>query len=433
MTCANNVGWSFIDAASDFSVLAGVLAGFLIASAAILFASGSRYVPFTVALLASGVPGLVVSSYIFNAIKGSAAGDHDNCHQVWSQGLIATALLVVGGAVLVCGLGWVLVTYSEDLEGALSKQLSREGRSGFDQDAIENSQAFKDIVLNRRKVLVGLGGWMAVGIITASAVILVRTNTVYVKSCQLAWPWMTKHLICALTATGLYVILRSIYTVSRRTKNALDGFRGATPTRRTLYEFALLAMVMFSVLIAPWMAAYKGTAVFVLTLLIGTLSYVGGRLFYWHHRCRRERPKENPNSGKADNALNGGDPPAGDTTQQGPATGEVNPAAADTGDQSNANGGEDTVEALLARTLFQIGKLPETTFNVIFHAVLGVLFVGVTMGEPMADIVRIPLTFFLGGIYPAVLLIGLSRSVAAHEKMYAIPRQFAKSILQWWP
>ncbi len=226
---------NIVAAATDFSALSGLLAGFLIASAAVLFAPGGRCVPYTVAQLASGVPGLVLSSFIFSAITGLTANDAANCDQTWSQGLIAIALLLIGATVLVCGFSWVLVTYSEDLEHILSSQFSRDGT---DQKIIKGSQDFVEMVEKRSVLLVSLNGWISGSVIVASAIVLIRVNALYIQSGHYASDALRKALIYLVTAIGLYVIMRSVYTISQRTLNALQR---SSPPRKTLSSGGVFA------------------------------------------------------------------------------------------------------------------------------------------------------------------------------------------------
>jgi hypothetical protein len=255
MACTNGGGWDIILAANDFSVLAGVLTGFVITAAAILFASSGRYAPHTLALFASAVPALAVSSYLFSGISGVERADepdktltaiadqlgahvaapvpipnHDQCAQVWSQGVVATAMLTVGGAVLICGLGWVLVTYAEEFRTTLySKRIEYEAIAtklfGGSLDNLKLSKAITNLstaettIVNRRGQLVLLNGWLVGAATTMAAAILISTNMVYVKSGYLE-SLPPKAAIFLVVGLGLYVIVQSTYTVIRRTVNA---------------------------------------------------------------------------------------------------------------------------------------------------------------------------------------------------------------------
>src|SRR5277367_290368 len=140
--CSANVGWSIVAGAGADSTLAGVLAGFLIVAAtALLTQWNDRSDSDTFALFASGVPALTLSSYLFTVLSGTKPPTNPDtlivspgakpgffsvvsgtkpethpdphvCGPVWSQWLPAFALLLIGAAVLLCGLGWALVSYS---------------------------------------------------------------------------------------------------------------------------------------------------------------------------------------------------------------------------------------------------------------------------------------------------------------------------------
>ena len=280
-SCTNLLGWDIVAAATDFSALSGLLAGFLIASAAVLFAPGGRCVPYTVAQLASGVPGLVLSSFIFSAISGLTDKDAANCDQTWSQGLIAIALLLIGATVLVCGFSWVLVTYSEDLEHILLSQFSRDGT---DRTLIKGSQDFVEMVEKRSVLLVSLNGWISGSVIVASTIVLIRMNALYIQSGHYASDTLRKALIYLVTAIGVYVIVRSVYTISQRTLNALQ--RPPRKTHDMAREGCLLLMVVLSAIIPPWIAGYVGPLPFVVSLLIFTVIYCVGRMSYWQRLCK---------------------------------------------------------------------------------------------------------------------------------------------------
>jgi hypothetical protein len=278
---------------------------------------------------------------------------------------------------------------------------------------IEKTHEFTEMVKNRRTVLVRLNGWMSAGIITTTAALLIHANMLYIKAGQYAWPWLTALLICLVTAIGLYVIVRSVYIVTRRTENALEAVRGPRQKPRLRLEGVLLFMVMLSAIIAPWLAGYTGAPVFVISLIGVTFVYLVSRVAYWQRRYRAEqaaKSQELPSSSELTKKIAAPIAKAGE------------PAAV----------GEDTATTGSIR-LFWVGKLPETTYSVVLLAVLGALFAGLTMEKPMIDGVRIALTLILGGFYPAVILLGLSYSVAAHVENYSIPGWLTKSFWQYVP
>jgi hypothetical protein len=102
----------------------------------------------------------------------------------------------------------------------------------------------------------------------------------------------------------------------------------------------------------------------------------------------------------------------------------------------------DAVEAATDNSVlagFWVGKLPEVTYNVALLAVLNTLFAALVMQRPMADAMRIvdamriAVTLTVGGFYPAVILLGLSYSVAAGRKGYSIPRWLLKGFWNYVP
>ena len=130
--CTANTWWSTIGAATADSTFAGLLAGLLIAAAAALLVQWYQEgAPPTIALFGSGVPILTLSTYLFTVIgalhypekigdtkvdyKTPGSLGNDLCNQLWSEWLLATGSLFIGSAVLVCGLGWALVSYANNL------------------------------------------------------------------------------------------------------------------------------------------------------------------------------------------------------------------------------------------------------------------------------------------------------------------------------
>ena len=116
--CFSNVGWDVLQGAGADLTIAGVLAGFLISAVAALLVRYDRTDPDTIALFASGVPALTLSSYLFSLLTGTKLPedyDPEVCGQIWSQWLSAFTTLLIGGSVLLCGLGWALVSYGDNL------------------------------------------------------------------------------------------------------------------------------------------------------------------------------------------------------------------------------------------------------------------------------------------------------------------------------
>jgi hypothetical protein len=387
VSCADFTGWDIIEAATDNSVLAGVLAGFLIAAAAVLFASNSRYVPHTIALFASGVPVLVLSSYLFNAISGSHAQEPVRCAQVWAQGLTATAMLAIGAAVLVCGLGWVLVSYTEDFEKTLLDKMLEdrnkrdEYRSlasdiGINADELVtnkplvSAESFKELLLNRRVLLVRLNGWLFFAAVTAAAALLICTNIVYIRSGHYESVWLTELLVFIVVGIGLYVITRSAYAIIRRTQDALSIIRGKPPAQHS--DRIDLVLILVVTWVAAWLAGYTDdNLAFVLSGQVTPALIFIGHEMYDTRRRRSNHATANQYGTK--------------------------------------------------RLKFDVGRLPVTAYNIGLLAIVGTLFAALTTQRPMVEGVRIFVALFVGGFYPAVILLGLSRSVAAAQENYCVP------------
>ena len=211
--CSANVGWSLLAGADADSTLAGVLAGFLIVAATALLAQwNDRSDSDTFALFASGVPALTLSSYLFTVLAGSRPAAPEVCGQMWGQWLAAFAMLLIGASVLLCGLGWALVSYSDNLAVKL----------------IEKNRPMKRVEENRR-FFISLSGWLSLGGTTAMTCWLIAANVVYLKGTTgrqvgygkdqqtiysffefLHVKW---YLMFVVFLFGLYVVVRSAYLV----------------------------------------------------------------------------------------------------------------------------------------------------------------------------------------------------------------------------
>jgi hypothetical protein len=360
MSCGNGVAWDVVQGATNNSVLAGVLAGFLIAAAAVLFASPARYAPYTIALFASAVPCLALSSYIFSVMTAATPEDSERCAQLWSQGLIATAMLIIGSSVLVCGLGWVLVTYSEDFEVKLRRQMTK---NLSEQGESLTQPTFETGFETRRVLLVALNGCLSAGTIAATTALLALANVLYLEASK----YSAMHVFLVVE-TGMYVIVRSVYIVIRRTSDALDTIRGTEPTTpdpSTQFGKEILLFVLViavTTFVAAWIADCDWKAI-----AIAVLVYFIGRSWYLLRRG-------------------------------GPIT-------------------EDR-SAVAKSIKFKVGKLPPTIYSVVLWPVVATLFVTALALRPMLTPIRVYLTLGIAGFYPGVILLGLSYSVAAGRLDY---------------
>lgn len=455
--CSESVFWSSIGAAGADATLAGVLAGLLIAAAAALIVqwyqgSASR----TIALFGSGVPVLGLSTFLFTVIAGmdlSYTDDNDVpvvCSVLWSQWLLAVNVLFIGTAILVCGLGWALVSYGDTLAVTLLEK-----------------NVDIDTVGDRRRFFIHLNAWLSGTIITASIGILLVTNQLYLKA--VAYPYLSpnkyhkypipdnypgkiiqyvddeinsiqnsiqnsielhheRYLIFFVYLFGVYLVGRASYVLIIRTRSALrannrscaayDGtpvaadsggadsggikslfvlFAGGGPagkdprfSRRTrlairaAQKFVIVMWVALSTLLAvyltsevvvhrPW-GGFSGKevtwifigVVVVYVLIVGIVELLPAK--------EDDTPTHN----------------------------EAVPSA-------NA----ESVERI--RIEYNFGMLTVTTYGVVLFVVLGTFFVVALTQLPLWRPVRIFVSLGLAGLYPALVLTGLSSSVPAGE------------------
>jgi hypothetical protein len=439
--CSAPVLWSTIGAANPDATLAGVLAGLLIAAAAALIVQwyqGSD--AHTIALFGSGVPVLALSTFLFTVIAGMDLSDNNLngvnvlpavCSQLWSQWLLAINVLFVGSAILVCGLGWALVSYGDTLAVRFC----------------ERNVPIKTVE-DRRRFFIRLNAWLSSAMITASIAILVVTTILYLKAVAYPYPDRIRYadqnsqyhqqivsqhdrnlknesyLIFFVYFFGVYLIGRASYVVFVRTSSALrankkscaayaaggpavtadregikSSFAGGGPAgkdprlarrkklpMRAAQEFVVVAWVALSALLAIFLTSkivanrYWGGvsgytvigAVAVYVLIVGIVELVPAK--------------------------------KGDTPTQNVA---VPPANA------------DSVERI--RIEYHFGLLTATTYSVVLFVVLGTFFVAVLTQGPLSTQApswtnpQIIISLLLGGLYPAIVLTGLSSSVPAAE------------------
>jgi len=433
--CSAPVLWSSIGAADSDATLAGVLAGLLIAAAAALIVQwyqGSD--AHTIALFGSGVPVLALSTFLFTIIAGmdlSGIAPSDVpvvCPQLWSQWLLAINVLFVGSAILVCGLGWALVSYGDNLAVRFCEK----------NVPIET-------VEDRRRFFIRLNAWLSAAMITASIAILVVTNILYLKATgypylatksQDGWHYSDqlnaqpykenlyneRYLIFFVYLFGIYFIGRASYVVFVRTRSARRAnekscaayaaagppapadksmkplFTGGRPAghprsarrkklpMRAAQKFVVVGCVALSALLAVYptskilVGRYSGGfsaniviwVVVVYVLVAGIIELI-------------------------------------------PANEDDTPTHNKAARSSNA----ESVERI--RIVYNFGMLSITTYGVVLFVVLGTFFVAaLTQGSlwkhgPAWANPQIMISLFLGGLYPALVLTGLSSSVPAAD------------------
>jgi hypothetical protein len=418
--CSVNVGWSIMAGAGFDSTLAGVLAGFLIVAATALLSQwNDRSGPDTFALFASGVPALTLSSYLFTVLAGSQPVS-GYCSQMWGQWLPAFALLLIGAAVLLCGLGWALVSYSDNL-AVKQLELNRPMRR----------------VMETRRFFISLSGCLSLGGTTAITCWLIAASIVYLKATTgrdwrgttiypsfefLHIKWYEMFFVFLF---GLYVVVRSACLVISRTLAArrenvascigytpLDTSRvnvasstGPAPavlesrtpldvlkykrTRRVGQEIGIAAAIALFTLLALILTSQAVHEKFsfaatcgIIGLLLGV--YIIARLAYW-----------------------------GVVRFFGPAlperTADMRFADADAKVQKtrSAEKPEDAI-----RIKYSVRRLSATSYHVVIFAIVGTLFAaGLTQGSFWPTTTTVSL--LLGGLYPACIFLGLSYAVPA--------------------
>jgi hypothetical protein len=127
-----NFPWSIVDSSTPNAHLAAVLAGFMVTAVVFLLRresdekdSASR--AHTIAMFLTGVVILGLDSYLFgsiasmhpvtqtqNGIESVRPEAQYVCTVVWTQGMVASGMLAVGGTLLVAGLGWTTTQFAKN-------------------------------------------------------------------------------------------------------------------------------------------------------------------------------------------------------------------------------------------------------------------------------------------------------------------------------
>jgi len=456
--CAENALWSVLNAAVPDLTLAGVLAGFLIAVVAALVVQWyDRASPRMIALFASGVPALMISSYLFTIESGakppgeskvvaeltgskltgelrflvvsppsketkflvepplSNPFQHSNaltlyCNQEWSQWLPAFAALLIGGSVLLCGLGWALVIYGDHLAERLKKDNLPVGT-----------------IEDYRRFFIRLSALLSLGATIGMAGLLIAANVAYLTATTrphnttepnttLAFfkfppafvkfppsvPW---YAIFFVFLFGVYVVAGSAYVVfSRttsfawgehvsglRTKSALRRAWANKRVRRVASEIYIVLVIVLGALLAGLLTKkvldtkfagdlieYVGVVAAVYA--IGRLAYCGIVHVPQYSRSMRE----------------------GRATTKGYAEADAKIPVAPSTERPEGN--------------YSSGWLRATSYNVVVFAVAGAVFTMLVTNASVWNHLgswQTGLELFIGGLYPAAILIGLSYSVPA--------------------
>lgn len=400
------------------STLAGVLAGFLIVAAtALLTQWNDRSGPDTFALFASGVPALTLSSYLFTVLAGSQPVS-GYCHQMWGQWLPAFALLLIGAAVLLCGLGWALVSYSDNLA---VKQL-------------ELNRPMKR-VMETRRFFISLSGCLSLGGTTAMTCWLLSASIVYLKATtgrdvggKTVYPsleflhikWYEMFFVFLF---GLYVVVRTAYLVISRTLAArreniascigytpLDTTRvnvpshtGPTPAglesriphdvrkykcaERVRDEICIFVAIALLTLLAVFLTRRAVDEKFSVAATWGIIGLLLG--IYIIARC----------------AYSGLVRLCGRALSEQTADMRFADADARVQKTRSLEKPEDAI-----RIKYSIRRLGTTSYHVVIFAIVGTLFAaGLTQGSFWPGMITAAL--WVGGLYPACMFLGLSYAV----------------------
>jgi hypothetical protein len=417
--CSVNVGWSLLAGAGADSTLAGVLAGFLIVAAtALLTQWNDRSDPDTFALFASGVPALTLSSYLFTVLAGSQPVT-GYCDQMWSQWLPAFALLLIGAAVLLCGLGWALVSYSDNLAVKL----------------LELNRPMKRVEEFRR-FFITLSGCLSLGGTTAMTCWLISATVVYVKATtgrqvqigqgksttvypSVEFLHVRWSLIFLVFLFGLYVVVRSAYLVVSRTRDArrenvascarytpgvfdshtMPDERSHTLKDRVGQEISIAAAIALGVLVADFLTRHTLQAPFSWTRCLGVVGvllagYVVARLAY-----------------------EGVVRYLGPTLRKRPST-EI---FADADEKVQSTPSNEKKEDAI-RIKYSVRRLSSTAYHVVLFSIVGTMVAAALTQGALWPQGLAGVSVLLGGFYPACVLLGLS---------YAVPAGPATKLPEW--
>lgn len=227
--------WSMIASAPSTSQLAGVLGGFLITAIALLFDRNSREGIHTLALFASAVLILMLSSFLFSLISGTHPPDNGDrqaiCAIAWTQGALATGMLAAGTTALFGGLGWMLASH-----------------------AVNKAHQVDPDDIRAYSFLADLGGWLTFGAAMATTLIMSETSIDYLHFVLGHRPalWLT-GLIVTFCALAIAVDLVVVYIRTRNLNRSLSNT--AEPTQLALRSIKVATVgTLFLAVAASWLA-----------------------------------------------------------------------------------------------------------------------------------------------------------------------------------
>jgi hypothetical protein len=469
--CSDKALWSVLNSAVPDLTLAGVLAGFLIAVVAALVVQWyDRASPRMIALFASGVPALMISSYLFSIESGAKPPEESKvvaeltgskligepnflvvsppskegtflvvpplsnpfkdsntltiyCNQEWSQWLPAFAALLIGGSVLLCGLGWALVIYGDHLADRLKKE-------NLPTATIEDYHRF----FIRLSALLSLGATIGMtGLLIAADIAYLtattRPNNTTDPNTTLAFIEYPKgvywYAIFLVFLFGVYVVAGSAYIVFSRTtsfaweehapdvhtkSSARRGAWGNKRVRCVASEIGIVLVVVFGALLAGYLTKgvlgdkfsgdpIKYVKVMAAVYAIGRLAYFGIVQVPQYRRSMREGRVTTKRYAEADAKV-----PVAPSTEKPEGS-------------------------------YSSGRLRATSYHVVSFAVLGAVFTLVVTNAPLWKSLgsgQTGLALFIGGLYPACILLGLSYSVPA-DPTVGVPKWKTLPLLRFLP
>jgi hypothetical protein len=328
------------------------------------------------------------------------------CNQVWSQWLPAFAALLIGGSVLLCGLGWALVIYGDHLADRLKEK-------NLHAEAIEDYH----------KYFIGLNALLSLSATIGMTGLLIAANVTYLTATADANTTLTFfefphgvnwYAMYFVFLVGVYLIAASGYLVLSRStsfawedhsprvhikSSAQGGVWGNKRLRRGATEIGAVLVVASGALLAGYLTKgvldgkFSGHTIsyaeaVTATYAIGRLAYCGISKVRQYGRSERERR----------------------ATTKGYADAESETTVA-----PSAEAPEDAIQLN-----YSSGRLRATTYHVVFFALLGAVFTVVVTNGYLWKIMgswQSGLTLFIGGLYPACILLWLSYSVPANPRV----------------
>jgi hypothetical protein len=133
--CVMN-GWSILASAQANSNFAGILAGFLFFGLIYLLGRDEKHGEIVLLFTASFII-LAFAGYLFSRVSGFSAPSDPGpetasfCKGAWMEGMVAYAMLVVGTATMIVGLGYVLVSYDPESERTHLRRLATVTTGGI--------------------------------------------------------------------------------------------------------------------------------------------------------------------------------------------------------------------------------------------------------------------------------------------------------------